>query len=299
MNLRVPLIVAPMLRVSGPELVIASCKAGAVGAFPSLNATNCEELDAWLALIAHHSEAADIPYAVNVIAHASNVRLADDLATIVAHRSPIVIASVGSPESVITAVKGYGGLVYSDVASIRHARKAAEMGVDGMVLLCGGAGGQTGWLNPFGFVEAVREFYDGTLALAGSITHGRQLAALEQLGANLGYAGTAFIVAEESLAPHEYRSSVLEADADDVFATRALTGIPVNVLRTSAANAGITEDSGWEKPQDGYDMRHLKLGKHVLSAGHGVGAVARIEPCGAIVTRFAEQYEAARRCKPC
>lgn len=293
MKLSVPLIVAPMLRISGPDLVIASCNAGVVGAFPALNAASGAELDDWLARISRNSEESGVPYAVNVIAHGSNRRLADDLSVIVSHRSPLVIASVGSPENVVAAVKGYGGTVYSDVVSIRHARKAASIGVDGMVLLCAGAGGQTGWLNPFAFVEAVREFYDGALAVAGSITHGRQLAALELIGANFGYAGTAFIVANESMATEDYRAAIVRAVADDVFATRALTGIPTNVLRNSAAGVGITDDTEWASPEQKYDMRHIKLGKHVHSAGHGVGAVHREESCAAIVARFTEQYRVA------
>ena len=208
-GLALPVIAGPMFLVSGPELVIASGRAGILGSVPALNARTGAILDGWLTEIG--GTLGPVPYAVNLIMHETNRRLPEDLAAVVRHRVPVIIASVGSPAPVIEAVSGYGGLVLSDVASIRHAKRALSLGAHGLILLCAGAGGNTGWLNPFAFLEEVRTFYDGPVALAGGLTNGRQIRAAELLGADLALLGTRFIAAEESLASPAYREMLSRA----------------------------------------------------------------------------------------
>ncbi|MDX2275482.1 MAG: nitronate monooxygenase [Hyphomonadaceae bacterium] len=252
-------------------------------------------MDEWLGEI--DAGVDGMPYAVNLITHRTNKRLDADLDVVINRRTPIIITSVGAPQGILERVHAYGGHVVSDVASIRHAQKAAQSGVDGMVLLCAGAGGQTGTLNPFAFIEAVREFYDGVLIVAGSITNGRQLAALELLGADLGYAGTSFIVSEEANADEEYRQALAESTADDVMETNALTGIPVNILERSAQVFGITKQNRWQPEGGGasYDAANIKWRKGSMTAGHGVGAVKQAHvACAAIVEQFVRDYESAR-----
>lgn len=292
-RLRAPLIAAPLFVVSTPALVIASTRSGIMGSIPALNARSSEGLDLWLTEIGAAIDGA--PYAVNLITHRTNKRLETDLEVVVAHKTPVVITSVGAPMGVLDRVHAYGGHVVSDVASIRHARKAAQTGVDGMVLLCAGAGGQTGTLNPFAFIDAVREFYDGVLIVAGAITNGRQLAAIELLGADFGYAGTSFIVAEEANAEDEYRQALAESTADDVMETNALTGIPVNILEQSAQIFGITKENRWRPGGASYDAANIKWRKGSMTAGHGVGAIKQPRaPTTAIVDQFVREYEAAR-----
>jgi len=286
-RLRVPLVAAPMFLVSGPDLVIAAARAGVLAAFPTLNARTPDDLDAWLARIAQ--ECADAPGvpAANLILHASNPRRDADLERVIAHRVPVVIASVGSPAPVVDPVHRYGGLVVSDVASVRHARKAADAGADALVLLTAGAGGNTGWLNPFAFVEEVRRFFDGPLLVAGGITHGRQIAALQVAGADLAYVGTPFIAARESLASDGYRQALVAAGADDIVTTDAVTGIAANFLRASLLEQGILDAQGRVLERAPLE---IAAWKSAWSAGHGVGAVRAVEPAAAIVGRIHEQW---------
>jgi nitronate monooxygenase len=274
-HLSVPLIAAPMFLVSGPELVIAAAKAGIVGAFPTLNARTPEQLDVWLTDIGERSHGCAGLVAANLILHVSNPRRETDLDLVVRHRVPWVIASVGSPAEVVPKVHAYGGTVLSDVASVRHARKAADCGVDGLVLLTAGAGGNTGWLNPFAFIDEVRRFWDGPLAVAGGITSGRQIRALQMAGADLAYIGTPFICAEESLAADEYKTALCEAGADDVLTTDAVTGMPANFLKVSLREQGILAADGTLLPKG---ESNISSWKSAWSAGHGVGAVQRVAP---------------------
>jgi len=222
-RLRLPVIAAPMLRVSGPELVIAACRAGVIGAFPTANARTSEDLDWWLTEITEASHRADAdrpvaPYAANLIIR--QPRLFDDVACLVRHRVELVITSVGSPAPVVGPLHEIGAVVLADVATLEHARKAVAAGADGLVLLSAGAGGQTGWLNPFAFVRAVREFFDGPLVLAGGISDGQGLLAAQVLGCDLAYLGTSFIATRESLAGAAYRDMLVEATIDDVVLTK-------------------------------------------------------------------------------
>ena len=207
---------------------------------------------------------------------------------------PLVISSVGSPGRVIEAVHGYGGLVLADVATLKHARRAAEAGVDGLILLTAGCGGNTGWLNPFAFTAAVREFWTGPLVLAGSITSGRQIRALEMLDVDLAYVGTSLIAASESLAPDDYRALLIAAGIDDIFLTDAITGIPANFIRASLERAGFDTKAKHAKP-DAFNLdKETRAWRDVRSAGHGVGAVREVRSVARIVGELAREYTAAR-----
>jgi nitronate monooxygenase len=285
---RVPLIVAPMFLVTGPDLVIAACKAGAIGAIPALNARTPAILDEWLARICGALEVThDAAFAVNLIAHPTNSRLDEDIAVTEKYRVPIVITSVGAPDKIVSRIHRYGGLVLCDVASVKHARKAVTARVDGLVLLCAGAGGNTGTLNPFAFLEAVRKFYDGIIVVAGGITNGRQVRALQMLGADLVYVGTPFIVASESQAPSGYRRALIDAEIDDVACTTAITGIPTNVLRVCLERLRISE-SGSLNIGDMDTARKPWL-LDVWAAGHGVGQVSCETSAAVIVDRFRQE----------
>ncbi|MEJ2410595.1 MAG: nitronate monooxygenase [Novosphingobium sp.] len=294
-KLALPVLAGPMFLVSGPELVIACCQAGVVGSFPTLNARTPDILDQWLAKIGVELDADAAPYAVNLIVHPTNPRLAEDLGVIVKHQSPLVIASVGNPERVVADVKGYGGLVFSDVASIKHARRAAESGVDGLILLCAGSGGHTGWLNPFAFVTEVRKFFAGPLVLAGTISNGRMIHVAEELGADFAYIGTPFIAATESMAEDDYRQMLIGSGADDIQLTTEVTGMPANMLRKSIERSGFKP----EAKQDGginamKSTETLRAWRDIWSAGQGVGDVERVEPAADIVGRMAQDYSQAR-----
>ena len=239
-RLRLPLIAAPMLRVSGVDLVVAACRHGVVGAFPTVNARSTAQLDQWLGEIGQRLFAAPeaaAPCCPNLIMRSP--RLQEDLACLLAHRVEMVITSVGSPAPVVDALHAIGCLVLADVASLGHARKAIAAGADGLVLLSAGAGGQTGWLNPLAFVRALRAEYDGLLVLAGGLSDGVALRAAQVLGADLGYMGTRFIATHESLAAPDYQQMLVEATADDVLLTRAFTGLPTSMLVPSIRRAGL------------------------------------------------------------
>ena len=289
-QLRLPVVAAPMFLVSGPNLVINACRAGIVGSFPTLNARTPEILDEWFTRIAAET-AGHAPYAANLILHKSNTRRDADLDLVIRHQVPWVIASVGSPEQVAKAVHGYGGLVFADVATLRHARKAVASGVDGLILLTAGAGGNTGWLNPFAFIAAVRAFYDGPIALAGCLTQGHELRALEVLGADLGYLGSAFLAATESLAPEEHKQAVLAAGPDDILLTAAVTGMPANFVRSRLEEAGLINPDGSVQPAAYAD--DIFSWKNVWSAGQGVGPVMAIEDVATIVARLEAGYSPA------
>lgn len=308
-RLALPVVAAPMFLVSGPDLVIAACRAGVVGSFPTLNCRTVDELDRWLVTIeqALHRAGAGgdsagvhrvAPFAANVVVHRSNGRSGDDVEAIVRRRVPIVIASVGAPDAVVEPVHAYGGLVLADVATLRHARRAVATGVDGLVLLTSGAGGQEGSANPFAFVRAVREFFDGLVLLAGCIADGAAIRAAEVLGADLAYIGTPFIAAEESLAPPEYRRMITRATMDDVVRSAAITGLSANFLHESLAAVGLDLArlaAGGARPaeplREGLEEARWK---RIWAAGQGVGAVKEVAPAARIVARLAADYDAAR-----
>jgi nitronate monooxygenase len=248
-RLSLPLIAAPMFLVSGVDLVVAACRNGVIGAFPTVNCRSPEQLDGWLGEIedrlARHSDESGkraAPVCANLIVHRSNARLAQDLQVVLAHKPEIVITSVGSPVPVLASLHDQGALVFADVASIRHAERAIAAGADGLVLLTAGAGGQTGWLNPFVFVRAVRAFFDGPIVLAGGIGDGHALRAAQALGCDLAYMGTKFIATSESMADARYKEMLVASSADDILLTTAFTGLQTNMLRPSIAAAGLDPD---------------------------------------------------------
>lgn len=291
-GLGVPAIAAPMFLVSGHEHVQACCRAGIVGSFPTINARDIATLDNWLGQMSQTLAAGAARHAANLIVHKSNSRLEADLALVVKHRVPIVISSVGSPTRVIEAVHGYGGLVLADVATLKHARRAAEAGVDGLILLTAGCGGNTGWLNPFGFTAAVRAFWAGPLVLAGAITSGRQIRALEVLDVDLAYIGTSLIATNESLANDTYRQLLVEASIDDIFLTDAITGIPANFLKTSLERAGFDTKAKHAKPETFSLDKEQRAWRDVWSAGHGVGAVHAVRSVADVVAGLQREYAA-------
>ena len=310
-RLRLPLIAAPMFLVSGPALVTAACRAGVVGSFPTANCRTVEELDVWLTSMADDAKrAADTegrapaPWCPNLIVHRSNPRVPEDLAAVLRHKAEIVITSVGSPEPVMKPLKDAGCLVLADVASVRHAEKAAAAGVDGLVLLTAGAGGQTGWANPFAFARAVRSFWDGIVVMAGGMADGHAVAAAQALGCDLAYMGTKFIATRESLAKDAYKQMLVSSRLDDVLLTRAFTGLETNMLRPSIAAAGLDPDNlpARGKIDISKDINaaererpDAKRWKDIWSAGHSVSGVADVPTVADLIERTAAEYDSARR----
>ncbi|WP_454690733.1 NAD(P)H-dependent flavin oxidoreductase [Achromobacter aloeverae] len=303
---RLPVIAAPMFLVSGPDLVIAQCAAGVIGTFPTLNARPQEQLPEWLARIERglaearraHPGRPVAPYGVNLIVHDSNPRWRGDLEICVAHRVPLVITSLHAPDEVVPAVHAYGGLVLHDVTTVRHARRALEAGVDGLILVAAGAGGHAGRLNPIALVNEIRAFYDGPLVLSGCISHGKDILAARVLGCDFAYVGTQFIATGESLASERYRNMVIEATVDDVVYTPYFSGVPANYLAPSIRAAGLDPSALDAQPANAVNMdksTRPKAWKDVWSAGQGVGAVQEVLPTAVLVEQLIGEYEAARR----
>ena len=286
-----PAIVAPMFLISGPDLVVECCRAGLVGTFPSLNQRTTAAFVDWLAEIEGRLAPADAPFGVNLIVHRSNPRVKADLAAIVAHRVPVVITSLGAVPEVVAAVHSYGGIVLHDVISLRHAEKAAEAGVDGLIAVSAGAGGHAGTISPFALVSEIRTVFAGTLALAGALSQGRHVAAAEMMGADLGYFGSLFIAAEESLAPLEQKAMMLDARAGDIVHTDRVTGVGANFMAQSLAANGLGGGAGHAGALDLAD--EAKAWKTVWSAGHGVGAVTSVRPAKVICAELIEDYRRA------
>ena len=294
-RLKVPAIAAPMFLVSGPDLVIAACKAGMAAAFPAPNARSIDELEAWMARLNAEISPQDAPWVLNIVAHQSYGRLEAELDLIIRYKPALVITALGSPRRVVDAVHSYGGLILADAINVSFARKCVQAGVDGLVLVCAGAGGHTGQLSPFAFVPAVRAFFDGPLVVGGAVGSGQAIRALEVLGADLAYVGTPFIAAAESLAPAAYKDMVVAATHEDLVQTNAVTGVRANWLRASLAAAGIDPAAVREDgPVFSDPSAAFRRWKDTWSAGQGVDAVERIEPAAAIVERLAAGYRAAR-----
>ncbi len=296
-KLKLPLIAAPMFLVSGPDLVVAACQQGIVGGFPTPNARTPAILDEWLDDVANRL--ADVPdagpLAANLVVHPSNDRLEDDLALVEKYKVPLVITALGSPRKIVDRVHAYGGAVFADVNSVRFARKAADAGVDGLVLVAAGAGGHTGNMTGFAFVPAVREFFDGTIVLGGGIGDGRAIKAAEVLGADLAYMGTRFIATNESLAHSDYRQMLVDSTIDDLILTNAVTGVHANWLRQSLIAAGMNPnalekdpDVNFTDPQSG-----VKRWANTWSAGHGVGVIDRVESVQSLVGQLHREYQSA------
>ncbi len=301
-RLRLPLIAAPMLHVSGPDLVIAASRHGVIGAFPTANAGGPSGLEEWLTRITAALGPDDAPCCPNIILHRAPEALAADIAAVRRHHLEIVITSVGSPAPVIAPLHAAGCLVFADVATLAHARKAVQAGADGLVLLSAGAGGQTGWLNGLAFIRAVRGFYSGPLVLAGGIADGAALWAAQAAGADLAYMGTKFIAADESLASAAYREMLVQSSLDDVLLTRASTGLPTSMLRPSIAAAGLDPDrlDAHSTPELAREMfgsasEAARRWRDIWSAGHSVSGVTAIQPVAALIETTRREYQAAMR----
>ena len=305
-TLRLPVIGAPMFIVSGPELVLAQCRAGIVGSFPALNARPESMLETWLERIStelrvikeQSPDAKVAPYAVNQIVHSSNVRLQHDLDLCVKHRVPIMITSLRAPDAVVEAAHSYGGLVFHDVTTIKHAQRALQAGVDGLILVCTGAGGHAGRLSPFALLPEVRAFYDGTIILSGSIASGGAILAAQALGADLAYIGTRFIASEEAHAPAAYKQMIIDSRAEDIVYTSLFTGVHGNYLRGSVVAAGMDPDNlpeGDKATMDfGSGSAKAKAWRDIWGAGQGVGQMSDAPKAGVIVDRLEAEYRAAR-----
>ncbi|CUR44895.1 Dioxygenases related to 2-nitropropane dioxygenase [Alloalcanivorax xenomutans] len=300
-RLRLPLIAAPMFRVSGPELVIAACRQGVIGSFPTANCRTVEEYDRWLSEISAALTAEDAPFCPNLIMRRRSLK--EELACLLKHKVEMVITSVGAPEPVIAPLHDIGCLVFADVANVRHAEKAIAAGADGLILLTAGAGGQTGWANGFAFARAVRALFDGPMVLAGGISDGQALWAAQALGCDLGYMGTKFIATRESLAADGYKQMLVDSRLDDIMLSRAFTGLETNTLRPSVIAAGLDPDN---LPTDMTEERAATLygggsgspgpkrWVDVWSAGHSVSGVSGVPSVAALVARTAAEYEQAR-----
>jgi len=308
-NLAIPVIGAPMFIASGPALVKAQCKAGIVGAFPALNARPAELLDTWLTEIqseladykAAHPDAIVGPIAVNQIVHQSNDRLAHDVEVCVKHRVPIIISSLRAPpKEMMDAIHSYGGIVLHDVISIRHAQKALEAGVDGLILVAAGAGGHAGTLSPFVLVGEVRKFFSGPIALSGAIATGDAVLAAQAMGADFAYMGTRWLATKESNVDDAYRDAIVSSAAADVIYSNLFTGVHGNYLKKSVINAGLDPDN---LPQADKTVMNfgsgsgskIKAWRDIWGAGQGVGLINDVPDVGAVVQRLIAEYTAAKK----
>ena len=305
-KLRLPVVGAPLFIVSGPELVIAQCKAGIVGSFPALNARPQSMLGEWLTRIKEelaeydreNPDSPSAPYAVNQICHASNDRLMDDMQTCVDHEVPIIITSLRPPLEIVQAAHSYGGVVFHDVINVKHAKKAAEQGVDGLILVCAGAGGHAGSLSPFSLVREVKEWFDGTVLLSGSIGDGHSIAGALAMGADLAYLGTRFIATEEANADKGYKDMLIESAADDIVYSSLFTGVNGNYLKPSIAKAGLDPDNlpGADKSKmnfgSGGNMK-TKAWKDIWGSGQGIGGITDAPSVDSLVKSLKHQYDQA------
>ncbi len=298
-NLTLPVICAPMFIVSNPDLVIAQCKSGVIGSFPALNARPKELLDDWLLRIKREL-AADpnaAPFAVNQIIHPSNDRLEHDMALCVKHEVPLIITSLSAPTQIVPHVHGYGGKVFHDVISVRHAEKALEAGVDGLILVCAGAGGHAGTLSPFALVSEIRKFYDGPIALSGSIANGQSILAAQAMGADFAYIGTRFIATTEANAVDAYKQAILDSAAKDVVYTPYFTGVHGNYLKKSIVAAGLDPDDLPVKDKTSMNFggsRDAKAWRDIWGAGQGVGSIDDVCPAAEVIGRMKQEYQAAK-----
>jgi nitronate monooxygenase len=287
-GLKLPVIAAPMFLVSGPDLVVEACNAGIIGTFPSLNQRTTEGYRVWLQEIKSRLKPDAAAFGVNHIVHPTNPRLMADMMVSVEEKVPLIITSLGAVRDVVDAVHGYGGVVFHDIANVRHARKAAQAGVDGLILVANGAGGHAGVVNPFALVEEVRSFYDGTIILSGCLSTGSDVAAALMMGADFAYMGTRFISTTESMAQSEYKQMIVEAGASDITYTPAVSGIPANFLTPSLVANGIDPKS---LPEHKLDMAdEAKAWKTVWSAGQGSAGVRDVLPTAQLIHRLTDYF---------
>ncbi|MAB24432.1 nitronate monooxygenase [Pseudomonas neustonica] len=306
-SLTLPVICSPLFIISNPDLVIAQCKAGVVGSFPALNARPAEELDVWLERItrelaeykAQNPDAVVAPFAVNQIVHSSNDRLQHDVEMCVKYKVPIIITSLRAPNDVVEPIHSYGGLVFHDVINVKHAKKAIEAGVDGLILVCAGAGGHAGQLSPFALVSEIREFYDGPIILSGSISKGEQILAAQAMGADLAYMGTRFIATHEANADQAYKQMLVDTSADDIVYSNLFTGVHGNYLKPSIQNAGMDPnnlpegDKSTMKFGSGGSSK-TKAWRDIWGAGQGVGSIGAITSTAEAVSKLEQEYASAR-----
>jgi nitronate monooxygenase len=305
-RLRLPVLAAPMFIVSGPELVLEQCKAGVIGSFPALNARPQEELDKWLTRIetelSQHAKANPgkkvAPFAVNLIMNKANKRLEADTEVVLAHKVPIVITSLSAPTAMVPRVHAYGGLVFHDVIKVRHAEKALEAGVDGLIAVCGGAGGHAGTLNPFALVNELRRIHQGPLVLSGAITSGSAILAAEAMGCDLAYIGTRFIATQESLAKQGYKQMIVDSNSGDIVYTPLFSGVHGSYLAGSIRNAGLdpgnlplNETAGQYRSRD----ERAKTWTDIWGAGQGVGNIDDVPNVAELVDRLEKEYVEAKR----
>ncbi len=302
-QLCLPVISAPMFIVSGPELVIAQCASGIIGSMPALNARPQSKLAEWLAQIdtalaelkQREPDRIVAPYAINHIIHKSNDRLAEDLAVCADHKVPLIITSLRAPNDVVDAVHGWGGKVFHDVTTMRHARKALDAGVDGLILVCSGAGGHAGTLSPFALLAEVRKIFDGPIALSGAISRGHDVLAARAMGADFAYIGTRFIASHEAQAQDAYKQMLVTAQAHDILYTPYFTGIPGNYLKPSISAAGLDPEALPASNPDGtnFGSTRSKAWRDIWGAGQGVGSIDDISSVQAIVEKLKQEYHAA------
>ena len=305
-RLRLPVVAAPMFLVSGPELVLAACRAGIVGAFPTPNARPIEVLEDWMKQITQgltrmqNEQPPETigPWCANLITHSSNTRLPEDLALIAKYQPPVVVTALGSPKPAIDVVHGYGGIVLADVINLTLARKAVAAGADGLACITAGAGGHTGFLSPFAFVSSVREFFDGLVVVGGGISDGWGVAGAIAAGADLVYMGTRFIPTLESMADPAYKQMLVDSTADDLVISASITGTPASWLKPSLKANGLDPDQLPSAPPRSYDSNQAigaKKWRDVWAAGQGVGAIKAVESTAKVVNRLAVEYAAARQ----
>ncbi|WP_150284475.1 nitronate monooxygenase family protein [Rummeliibacillus sp. TYF-LIM-RU47] len=298
-SMELPVIAAPMFLVSGIELVVEGCKSGIATTFPLLNARTNEELEKWMKEITSQLEDAEnkgslvAPWGVNLIVHHTNTRYHEDVELVKKYQPPLVITSLGKPTDIATTVHEYGGLVFSDVISIEHAKKAMEAGVDGLILVCAGAGGHGGTLHPMAFVHEVKKFFNGIIILAGSISCGEDILAAQVIGADFAYMGTRLIATAESMASGKYKEMTVEASASDIIYTDKISGVNANFIVQSIVNAGL-EPTDLQKPQQ-LEIVHkadeAKAWKDIWSAGQGVGSIKEILPVSELVAQLIDEYQ--------
>src|SRR5690606_10243544 len=306
-RLSLPVIASPMFIVSGPDLVIAQCKEGIVGSFPALNARPISQLDEWLDQIksetasyaAANPDKKVAPFAVNQIVHKSNSRLDEDVALCVKHKVPVIITSLRAPTEIVDEIHSYGGIILHDVTTIRHAEKALEVGVDGLILVCAGAGGHAGRLSPFALVSEVRQFYDGPIALSGAISNGRSSLAAQAMGADLAYMGSAFIATREANAVEDYKNMIVESTGEDIHYTASFTGVHGNYLRPSIIRAGLDPDNLPESDKSRMNFGSggtgkSKAWKDIWGSGQGIGSVKTVTSVREFVDRLKKEYAEAK-----
>ncbi|WP_397588499.1 NAD(P)H-dependent flavin oxidoreductase [Sandarakinorhabdus limnophila] len=298
-RLSIPVIGSPLFIISGPELVMAQCRAGIIGSFPSLNARPLAQFEEWLQRLSTELGPNDAPYAVNLIVHRSNDRLMDDLALCVKYKVPMIITSLGAREDVNEAIHSYGGIVMHDIINNKFAKKAVEKGADGLIAVAAGAGGHAGTTSPFALIREIREWFDGPLALSGSIATGEAVLAAQAMGADFGYIGSAFIATQEARAVQDYKDMITQSESSDIVYSNLFTGVHGNYLRPSIVKAGMDPDNLPTSDPSAMNFgsggnTDAKAWKDIWGCGQGIGAVKSVLSAGEYVAKLVSEYEAAK-----